>query len=354
MMSAAIINKIAAIASDVLAGRSIDNKIAAIASDVLAGKSIDTRTILYLLELSGDDRYDLFYWANRIRLQFVGSQISLCAIVSGRTGRCSQDCRFCAQSGHYNTNVTPNVMTAGQIIEAADKAAACGAHCFGIVSSGRAIDDAEIDRLSPAITYIAQNKQLSCCASFGCINYKQARRLYALGVRRYNHNLETSRKFFPSIVTTHSYDDRVATVQAVKQAGMQVCCGGIIGLGESLYDRAELAVTLRELAVDSVPLNFLNPIAGTPLAEKKNDPVKPLEALQTIAAYRFAMPKTQIKIAGGRQNCLRDLQSWIFYAGANSTMIGNYLTTTGRNPELDHQMLRDLELSIKSEIREHT
>jgi len=326
----------------------VTNKIEAIASDVLAGESIDTNTILYLLKLDGDDRYDLFHWANRIRLEFVGSQISLCGIVSARTGRCSQDCRFCAQSSHYNTNVTANVLTAQQLIEAAHKAAESGAHCFGIVSSGRAIDDAQIERLGQAIKHIAAIKNLNCCASLGCINHERARRLYALGVRRYNHNLETSRNFFPNIVTTHSYDDRIATVQAVQQTGMQICCGGIIGLGETLQDRADLAVTLRELAVDSVPLNFLNPIPGTPLAEQKNDPVKPLEALQTIAAFRFAMPKTQIKIAGGRQNCLRDLQSWIFYAGANGTMIGNYLTTLGRSPELDHQMLQDLELTIKS------
>jgi biotin synthase len=160
--------------------------------------------------------------------------------------------------------------------------------------------------------------------------------------RPYNHNLETSRRFFNQIVTTHSYDDRIATVLAAKQAGLEVCCGGIIGMGETLEDRVDLALELRKLEVDSVPLNFLNPIAGTPLEDQ--EPLAPMEALQTIAVFRFILPDKQIKIAGGRENCLRDLQSWMFYAGASSTMIGNYLTTKGRSPDDDFQMLADLEL----------
>jgi biotin synthase len=184
----------------------------------------------------------------------------------------------------------------------------------------------------------------ACGASLGTLTAEQARRLAAAGVRNYNHNLETSRRFFPQVVSTHGYDERIATVKAAHAAGMRVCCGGIIGLGESLADRVELALTLRELPVESVPLNFLNPIPGTPF--EHNPPLAPLEALQTVAMFRFVLPERQIKIAGGRESCLRDLQSWMFYAGADSCMVGNYLTTRGRDLAADMRMLADLDLPL--------
>ncbi|MBN1764476.1 MAG: biotin synthase BioB [Sedimentisphaerales bacterium] len=317
------------------------------AHTLLNGRAINHEDALYLLQLEGEDRFDLFYWANRIRLEFIGPEISLCAIASVHTGSCSEDCRFCAQSSHYNTNVTSQSLDAEQLLTAANQAGQAGADCFGLVSSGRRVTNADIEKLGPIIRKITESNSMRCCASLGCITGEQAGQLYAAGIRRYNHNLETSRNFFPQVVTTHTYDDRLTTVKAVKDSGMQSCCGGIIGLGESLQDRVDLALALRELDVDSVPLNFLNPIPGTPLAD--NEPLSPMTALQTIAMFRFVLPKKHIKVAGGREQCLRDLQSWMFYAGANSTMIGNYLTTTGRPAHQDHQMLKDLEITFKSQ-----
>jgi len=322
----------------------LNSRIQEIAQTVLNGGGIDRDEALSLIQLQGQDRYDLFYWANRIRLARVGPTISLCGITSSRIGRCSQDCRFCAQSTHFPTATIPASTEPEEMLTAARQALDRGAHCFGIVSSGLKLTDTEINRLGPVLKQIASGDKLTCCASLGCLTEPQARKLYDFGVRRYNHNLETSRRFFPRVVTTHTYDDRLSTIRSARNAGMQLCCGGIIGLGENLEDRVDLALALRELEVDSIPLNFLDPIAGTPFAN--NESVSPMTALQTIAMFRFVLPDKSIKIAGGREKCLRDLQSWMFYAGANSTMVGSYLTTAGRNAEDDLQMLKDLELPL--------
>ena len=197
-----------------------------------------------------------------------------------------------------------------------------------------------MERLGPV--FEAAAGQSVCCASLGCLTEAQARQLYAKGVRRYNHNLETSREFFGRVVTTHSYEQRLATVRAAQAAGMQVCCGGILGMGEGLEDRVSLAFEVRDLGVDSVPINFLHAIEGTPLGEQ--GALRPMEALQSVAMFRFVLPDRQIKVAGGRTRVLRDLQSWVFYAGASSVMVGDYLTTRGRPLEADFAMLADLEV----------
>ncbi|MCF7957855.1 MAG: biotin synthase BioB [Phycisphaerae bacterium] len=318
------------------------SQLSSLGKTVFDGGSIDASDALFLLELKGNARYDLFHWANRIRLERLGPKVTTCSIISGRTGKCSEDCRFCAQSAHFNTDVQSSVASEADMIQAARRAIENGVDNFGIVTSGKRLTDDDIKELAPVIETIQQEGNISCCGSLGCINREQAGRLYELGIRHYNHNLETSRSYFPKIVTTHTYDDRINTVKAVKAAGMEICSGGIIGMGETLQDRVDLAVTLRELSVDCVPINFLNPIAGTPLAGA--EPVSPLTALQTIAMFRFVLPDKHIKIAGGRENCLRDMQSWMFYAGASSTMMGNYLTTTGRDIQQDQQMLKDLEV----------
>jgi len=315
-----------------------------LAQAVLAGKAISREEALCLLELTGDDRYDLFYWANRIRQERAGQAISLCCIASARTGRCSEDCRFCAQSGHYQTTMESRQMSLQELQAAAESARKIGAHSFGIVSSGYGPTEKELDRLEEVFQCISQMGNLQCCASLGCLNEQQARRLRAMGVQRCHHNLETSRRFFPQIVSTHSYEERLATIQAAKTAGMEVCSGGIFGMGEKLEDRVDLAFTLRELDVDCVPINFLNPIPATPL--ETAEPLPPLAALQIIAMFRFVLPDKQIEVAGGREKCLRDLQSWVFHAGASRCMVGNYLTTAGRNLADDFQMLQDLELPL--------
>ena len=319
-------------------------RISQLARAVLNGSPLSADDALYLLNLGQDNIYDLLYWANRIRSRHFGNQISLCSIVSARTGSCPEDCRFCAQSAHHATDTTTQIADAQTIVKSADTAIAHGAHCFGVVAAGRGPTDNQIDSYEPALREIATNNaKIKLCASLGCLTEPQARRLYDLGIRRYNHNLETSERFFPQVVTTHRYADRLATVRAVKAAGMEVCCGGIIGMGETLADRVDLALQIRQLDVDTVPLNFLHPIAGTALADAPG--VGPLAALQTIAMFRFVLPDKPIKIAGGRESCLRDLQSWMFYAGATGCMLGDYLTTTGRAVADDLQMFADLGMS---------
>jgi len=321
-----------------------NTRIADLAQNVLAGKSIDRSDALYLIQLKGQDRYDLFYWANSIRHQYLGDKISLCGIISAKTGTCSEDCRFCAQSARYQTSVNKEVANIQTILSAAESAARNQAHHFGIVASGSAHTDQDIEALSEPIAKICSIKDLECCAALGCITESQAKRLFQLGIRRYNHNLETSERFFPQVVTSHTFKDRIETVKNAQKAGMKICCGGIIGLGETLEDRVDLALQLRELRVDGIPLNFLNPIPGTPF--ESNPQIPPLEALQTIAVFRFILFDKPIKIAGGRETCLRDLQSWMFFAGASSTMAGNYLTTQGRDAEKDLQMFEDLEFLV--------
>jgi len=319
----------------------VNRRVADLARNVLFGKPIDRSDALFLIQLSGQDRYDLLYWANSIRNHYLGNKISFCSILSIKTGKCSEDCRFCAQSSYYQTTVNKEVADIPAILTAAENAVHNKAEFLGLVASGLAPSDREIDSLSEPISKIRNNKDLTCCAALGCLSESQAVKLYSMGIRRYNHNLETSERFFPQVVTTHRFADRINTVKNAQKAGLAICCGGIFGLGETLEDRVDLALQIRDLNVDCIPLNFLNPIPGTPF--ENNPPIPPLEALQTIAVFRFIHFDKQIKIAGGREKCLRDLQSWMFFAGASSTMIGNYLTTQGRKTEEDLQMFKDLE-----------
>lgn len=323
--------------------------IAEVAQDILAGGSgADYATAEALVRESvGDGVYDLLYWANRIRIAKVGPEIRLCAIAAGKIGSCSEDCAFCGQSARHPA-CSPGKqqqMSGKDIMAAVCKARGYGANCFGIVNSGRGPTDGELDRLTPILNQLVELRGLTVCASLGILSDSQAQRLCQLGVSRYNHNLETSRQFFPKVITTHTYDDRLATVKAAKRAGMSVCCGGIFGMGETVADRLELGRTLAEIAPDSVPLNFLHPLETTPLANTV--PMRPLDILRTIAIFRFMLPGTHIKVAGGREVNLRGLQSWIFFAGASGFLIGNYLLTPGRSAQNDEQMLADLELSIE-------
>lgn len=326
--------------------------IAKLAEDVLSGKHLGYAAALRLVEQGHLDRYDLFYWANKIREHFHRNFIHLCAIVSARQGGCPEDCKFCAQSAHYKTPAKQHgLISVQQILRAAENAKKMGAHCFGIVTSGRAAHSRQKDlAIIQEAARRLKAQGLSIGAALGELDLATATALKKAGVCRYNHNLETSARMFPKICTTHTYEDRVRTVQAAKEAGLEVCCGGIFGMGEKAEDRVSLALALRELEVDSVPMNFLHPIPGTPLAKAR--PLPPLEILKIIALYRFLLPRQQIKICGGRERNLRDLQSWMFYAGANGTMVGNYLTTKGRAAEEDHQMLKDLELCARPAPRQ--
>jgi biotin synthase len=296
------------------------------------------------LFIEGADRsFRVMAAATEIREHFKGREIILCGIVNAKAGKCSEDCSFCAQSSHYATE-TPSypLKKAAGILEEAAQAARNGAELFGIVTSGKTIKaKKEWSEIFKAIDGIGK-MGLKPCASLGIIDAQRARDLKACGLYRYHHNLETSRSFFPNICTTHSYEEDVETIQATKAAGLSVCSGGVIGMGEGITHRIELAETLRKLSVDSIPLNILIPVKGTPMA--RTAPLPPLEILMTIAVFRFMLPDRDIKLCGGKEKNLRQLLPLAIVAGANSLMTGNYLTTDGRTSALDHEMIADLGL----------
>jgi biotin synthase len=318
-----------------------------VTDDVLGGAVLDTASALRLSEVSGSDLYLLFAEASRMREYFKGKAASLCSIINAKSGRCPENCAFCAQSTAHSTNISVYpLVDEDEIVRCAKSAERNGAKCYGIVTSGTGIRPGdELERICRAVRLIRQEISVEPSCSLGIMDYNTALKLKEAGMVTYHHNLETSRSFFPSICTTHDYEDDVETIQAAKRAGLNVCCGGIFGLGESFAQRIEMAETLRELEVDSVPMNFLDPVGGTKLADASF--LTPMECLKTIAIFRFMLPQKNITVCGGRETNLRELQSWIFLAGASGMMTGNYLTKAGRSPELDRQMLTDLELTLE-------
>ncbi len=316
------------------------------ADRVLEGVPADREDALRLTEARGADLHLLFAEASRIRERFSGDTVSLCSIINAKSGRCAENCAFCAQSAAHRTDaqVYP-LVDEEEIVRCARDVERNGARCYGIVTSGTGIRPGrELETICRALRRIREETTVAPSCSLGILDEETARLLMAAGMVTYHHNLETSRSFFPSICSTHDYEQDVETVRAVKQAGARVCCGGIFGLGESFDQRIEMAETLRDLDVDSVPLNFLNPVEGTRL--EKADFLTPLECLKTIAIYRFMLPDKSLSVCGGRERNLRELQSWIFMAGASGMMTGNYLTTQGRAPEQDHLMLADLGMDV--------
>ncbi|NPV93002.1 MAG: biotin synthase BioB [Firmicutes bacterium] len=311
---------------------------------ILDGAEISFEEALELTELSGDEVYDLIHAAWKVTRGLSGAEVDLCSIINAKSGRCSEDCRFCAQSGRYHTGIeTYPLLDASRVLEQAREIEQSGAHRFSLVISGRGPSRSEFDRIISIYETLKSETRLNLCASLGVIDKEQARRLAAAGVTMYHHNLETCRSFFPSICSSHTYDDRVATVEAVKKAGMRVCCGGILSMGESWRHRVEFAFELKELGVDSVPINILNPIEGTPFEHLQ--PMSPLDTLKSIAIFRLALPKTRLRLAGGRAAALRDTLPLALQAGINAMLVGNYLTTAGRSVAEDVQMLSDLGLS---------
>lgn len=317
-----------------------------LADRVLAGESLNPTDAMTILQAKGAELTAILAGAHRLREQSFANRIELCSIINAKSGRCAENCAFCSQSAHHATNapVYP-LKSLEEILAGAHKAEAEGSHCYGIVTSGtRPQAGEEMQRILTALQQIRATTQIEPSASLGILDAETARSLAEAGCVTYHHNLETARSYFPQICTTHDYEDDVQTVRLAKQAGMKVCCGGIFGLGESLEQRAELAFTIRDLEVDSVPLNFLNPIAGTPLEQMRD--LQPLDCLRIIALFRYLLPTKRISVCGGREPNLRDFQSWIFMAGASGTMVGNYLTTSGRDRETDLQMFRDAEVEI--------
>ncbi len=324
--------------------------IAEMAGNVLDGKLLTRDELLSLTEVSRQCPYDLFYWANRIRYKHFSNFVRLCSVASTKVGGCGEDCQWCAQAAVSQTGqAKPRRLEPAQAVDAARQATKLGATCFGLVSSGKGPKGTDFDKTLEAIQAVQDDPEsdVHVSASLGVLDDAQARKLAGMGLFRYHHNLETSERMFPKLVTTHSYQDRLSTLTAAKAAGMRICSGGLFGLGETWADRVELALTLRDqVQPDSVPLNFLHAIPGTALANQP--PLKPMEILSIIAIYRFALPDIEIKVAGGREVNLRDMQSWIFYAGATGCMVGNYLTTSGRPAQDDLAMIRDQGMEIMS------
>jgi biotin synthase len=302
---------------------------------------IDTDDAMELYEEGTRNPFLLMALASEIRESCKGKRVSLCSIVNAKSGVCPENCRFCAQSAHYETGApTYPLISAPEMIEKARLAKEWGAHFFGIVTSGTSIEsEGEWTAIYQAIE--GMNRiGIRPCGSLGMLNKEQAKRLKEAGLFRYHHNLETSRSFFPNICSTHEYEEDIETNRTAKDAGLSVCCGGIIGLGETIAHRIELAMTLREIDVDSVPINILNPIAGTPLVN--TPPLSPIEILITIAIFRFVLPDKDIKLCGGKETNLRQLLPFAMVAGANSFMTGDYLTTAGRDASHDLEMIKDL------------
>ena len=313
----------------------------------LSGESVTPEEALELLNLPPDLIMPLMASADAVRRYYKGNAVSLCSIVNARSGKCTEDCAFCSQSVFASSDIPDyDLMADDDIIAAAKDAVNNGAHKFGIVTSGKGAETkaGDIEKICSSISSIKSSLDVHRCASLGVIDKQQALALKEAGLDEFHHNLETARSFYPNICTTRSYDENVDSVRAAKNAGLRVCSGGIFGMGEDNRQRVEMAEELRSLGVDSVPLNFLVPIEGTKLENAK--PLRPIEILKIIAVYRLYLPDKDIKVAGGREKNLRDLQSFIFFAGANSTMVGNYLTTKGRDVAEDLKMIEDLELEV--------
>ncbi|MBM2828710.1 MAG: Biotin synthase [Actinobacteria bacterium] len=318
-----------------------------IREDAMSGEGISSHDALAVLRLPREEMWRLLDVTESVRRHFKGDGIRLCSIVNAKSGLCSEDCSFCSQSRQSKAEITKYpLIDEEKIVAAARDAKERGAREFSIVASGMAMRNRkELVRVGNAVERIRDEVGLETCVSIGTIPAESVAYLLSRGLRSVHHNLETSRSFFPSMCTTHDYEEDVRAVREAKAAGAWVCCGGIFGIGETDEDRVELSMTLRELDVDSIPVNFLNPVPGTPLEGKRD--LTPFLCVKIIAMLRLCHPSREIIVCGGREVNMRDLQALMFAAGATGTMAGNYLTTSGRPAEEDVRMIRDLGLSLR-------
>lgn len=304
---------------------------------VLGGGEISQDEALALASVDGAEIMDLLCAANTIRSRFRGRHVDLCAIANVKSGGCPEDCAYCAQSSKSSTDIAHYpLLEEGLILEKAREARAGGARRFCIVTSGRKVSGRELDRIASAVEKV-RSEGLLPCATLGLLSGEELGLLRDSGLERYHHNLETSERFFPEICTTHTYGDKLKTIESVKPAGLSLCSGGIFGLGEDWEDRVDMALALRRIGPDSVPVNFLMPLAGTRLEAVK--PLDSTDALKTISLFRFVLPDKEIRVCGGRMQTLGDFHSFIFIAGADGLLTGNYLTTTGRSFEDDLRLI---------------
>jgi biotin synthase len=307
------------------------------------GIPISEETAMEILLCGPDEIPEVMTCTNLVRNRYFGKNLLMCSILNAKSGECTEDCAFCAQSAHHSTHADVFGLAAVEEIETAyRKASELPVSHFGVVTSGKALIGTEIEQICEAAKR-TNDPRLAWCASLGCLDEEQLLTLKRAGFKRFHHNLETAESFFPEICSTHSYQQRLDTVRAVKEAGLEICCGGILGLGESLEQRVEFAALLAREQVDSIPVNFLVAIQGTRLEDLP--PLTPLEMIRSIAMFRMMNPKAEIKVCAGRIH-LRDLQSMVFYAGATGIMIGDLLTIAGRNPKDDLQMIEDLGFRI--------
>lgn len=306
-----------------------------------------------LLQVSQEDLLYLFQAASSIRRFFKGEKVFVCSIVNAKSGKCTEDCAFCSQSSRHKTVIKRHpLLSLNELLEQAEAAYKNSQHCVGFVTSGASLNDKEFSRILEAVKSLYKKGRV-VCASLGGLTKERAMALKKAGLSRYNHNLETAPAHFSSICTTHKFQDRLKTISILKSAGIEVCAGGIWGLGESPRERIDLAFILRELKINSLPVNILNPVAGTKIFGKYLS-LKPLEILKTIAIYRLILPQVELKICGGREVNLRSLQPLMFLAGANGIIIGSYLTTAGQEVSKDYEMIQDLELDCTGKYRKWT
>ena len=295
-----------------------------------------------ITELQGLPLAELMQQALATKLARRGTSFSLCSIINAKSGRCSEDCRFCAQSAHYQTEapVYP-LLDKAQILAAAHEAKKNGASRFSLVTSGRGLASADLPQVLSIIRAIRKEVGIKVCASLGILGESELGQLKEAGISRYHHNLEASQEFFPQVCTSHCFADRIATIKAAQAVDLSVCSGGIFGLGESEADRLSMAMSLAECGIDSVPINILIPLPGTPCAGLP--PLTIAEILRSIALYRLILPQTAIRLAAGRESALGDFLSSAFMAGADGMMIGGYLTQRGRSPEADLQFAEEIQ-----------
>ncbi len=310
------------------------------------GIGLGQEQILAVLRLSDERVPDALELAHQVRMRWCGPEVEVEGIVSVKTGGCPEDCHFCSQSGRFDTPVRAARLDIPSLVQAARETAATGATEFCLVAAVRGPDARLMAQVREGVAAIKEAVEINVACSLGILTREQAEELRDLGVHRYNHNLETARSHFPEVVTTHTWEERFETLELVREMGMEVCCGGIVGMGESLEQRAEFAAQLAELEPDEVPLNFLDPRPGTPFGELESPST--MDALRAIAAFRLALPRTVLRFAGGRELALGDLGTRQgVLGGINALIVGNYLTTLGRSPEEDLDLLAELKMPVK-------
>jgi biotin synthase len=311
------------------------------------GEPASTAAVLELLRLPDESLSELLELAHQVRMRWCGPEVEVEGIISLKTGGCPEDCHFCSQSGLFASPVRSAWLDIPMLVEAAKQTAKTGATEFCIVAAVRGPDKRLMSRVSAGIQAIKDEIDINIACSLGMLTREQVEELAGMGVHRYNHNLETARSYFPRVVTTHTWEERWETLRMVRDAGMEVCCGGIVGMGETIEQRAEFAGQLAELQPDEVPMNFLNPRPGTPFADLET--LSGPDALRTIAAFRLAMPRTVLRFAGGRELTLGDLGARQgLLGGINAVIVGNYLTTLGRPAEADIDLLAELSMPVKA------